>query len=72
MRIECDRCGHIYEESGVADCYKHPDGQEWFMNSEIILRGVVLFGQDPRDIHLCPECTYKLKQWVDNYETDKE
>lgn len=55
MRIECDRCGFVYDQEGIVEEFEFTDNdQPWFMNSEVSLSGVVLTGQDPKDIHLCP------------------
>lgn len=70
MRIQCDRCGTIYSvEYHETIPYQTEDDMTWYMFSVVRFDGTILVGQNSSDIHLCPECSYKLRRWVDDYDS---
>jgi len=64
MNIECDRCKKIFSDARDVKGYEYEEDYYFFMRSTIDFYGLTHFGENGSSIHLCPECTYKLRKWV--------
>jgi len=66
MRVECSRCKKIYDEAGQNESFEYEAGYLSYLVSKITFNGFMNVGIDSNDKNLCPECTYKLREWIDN------